>query len=133
MIPSEYIYDNIITPLTLNHPVFIGPSPGLNTSHTCIIDTGAESNPKWLRDRYRFQVFGKYEAGDYASGYSDMQNIREAFLGLAPNTTSEGIWCQFILINGPSFIGVSESMHQFSMNLQATFDANSGVNRTPIE
>src|SRR5690554_1984103 len=96
MIPSEYIYDTIISPLTLNHPVFIGPSPGLNTSHTSIIDTGSDANPKWLRDRYRFQIFGRYEKNSYATGYSDMHTIREAFIGLDPDTTLNGIWCQFI-------------------------------------
>ena len=133
MIPSEYVYDNIISGVTLNFPIYLGPMLGLTTSHTSIIDTGSSANPKWLRDRYTIQIFGRYEKDKYAQGYNDMATIRDAILGKDPETVAEGIWCQFLLLNGPSFIGVSESMHQFSMNFQMTFDADSGTHRQPIQ
>jgi len=133
MIPSEHIYDTVLSSLTLNFPVFIGPSPGLNTSHTSIYDSGSGANPKWLRDRYSFQIYGRYERQDYAKGYADMNAIRDALLGKDNQVTSEGVWSNFILVNGPSFIGMSESMSQFSMNFQATFDADSGTHRQRIE
>jgi len=132
MIPSEHIYDTILSQLTLNFPVFIGPSPGLNTSHTSIFDSGSDANPKWLRDRYSFQIFGNYEREDYAKGYNDMNAIRDALLGRDNQVTTDGVWSNFILVNGPSFIGVSDSMSQFSMNFQATFDADSGTHRDVI-
>lgn len=134
MIPSDYIYDYVINDLDLYFPVYIGPSNERLDSHTAIIDTNSNMNPRWLRDTYNIQIFGYYQRADYARGYEDMSDIRDAIVGKPPEEVDGDVWLRFLLVNGPSFIGVdSNGRNMFSMNFEITKDPSQGQWRDAIQ
>ena len=133
MVPSEYVVDEILQPVTLDFPIYIGANPGIEESHVSVVDTFGESNPKWLRDTYRIQVFGRFRPEEYKQGYETMVQIRDELLGLREQNEQEIDWIRFILINGPQFIGVDDrGMNKFSMNFEITAEPKEGVHRQSL-
>lgn len=133
LIPSEYVVKNIIHPLNLQFPTYIGANPGIEESHISVVDTFGEANPKWLRDTYRIQVFARFQAAEYKVGYETMLSIRDAILGLKEQPEADTVWVRFLLDNGPQFIGVDErGMNKFSMNFEITSEPKTGTNRQSL-
>lgn len=109
MIPSEFIYDNIIVDLDLSCPVYLGPSAAPNSSYITLLDIGNAANPAYLRDVYTVDFIGRYEKSEYALGWSDFQTIKNALLG-HPNIIDEdgNDWCRFIMTRGPQYVNTDE-------------------------
>lgn len=133
LVPSEYVVRELIKPLSLSFPTYIGPTPGIEDSHLSVIDTFNESNPKWLRDTYRVQIFSSFQPDEYKVGYETMLQIRDAILGLPERQETDIDWIRFVLQNGPSFVGVDDrGKLKFSMNFEITAEPKSGDNRKPL-
>lgn len=141
MIASEFVYDNIISTMTLNFPVFIGASahsgdnPNFPTSYISIMDIGGTSNPAYLRDTYTIDFIGRFEKDKYEDGLLAMYAIRDQLLG-HPNIvdTDGNIWCRFLLTHAPQFSNVDGAgRNVITMIFEVTVDSLNGVHRTSIQ
>jgi len=133
MVPSEYVVTELLESSVNGFPVYVGANPGLKDSHISVIDTFAESNPKWLRDVYRIQIFARFRPESYKQGYEAMIQIRDELLGLKEQSETDVDWIRFVLINGPQFIGVDErGLNKFSMNFEITAEPKQGIHRQSL-
>lgn len=109
MIASEFIYDQVISGLTLAAPVYLGPSASPETSYISMMDVGNVANPAYLRDTYTVDFIGRYEKLDYQDAFSDFQIIKDSLLGRGNIVDVDGNdWCRFIMTRGPQFVGSDE-------------------------
>ena len=133
LVPSEYVVEQVLKPVTLDFPIYVGSNPGIEESHVSVVDTNASSNPKWLRDEYRIMVFGRFRPEEYKQGYETMLQIRDELLGLREQNEQDINWIRFLLTNGPQFIGVDErGMNKFSMNFEITAEPKEGAHRQSL-
>lgn len=135
MIASEFIYDNIITGLTLNTPVYIGPSVDIETSYISVLDVGNQADPKYLRDVYTIDFVCRFRKHDYELGMNDMKTIKDGILGHPNIVDSDGnIWCRFLMSRGPRFVTTDDyGRSVFTMLFEVTVDSLNGVYRETIQ
>jgi len=141
MIASEFIYDNIITGLTLSYPVYLGAAAhsgtndNLPTSYITLMDIGGSSNPAYLRDVYTVDFIGRFEKAEYEQGLLTMYALRDGILG-HPNIVdgSGNIWCQFLLTRAPQFTNIDgNGKTVITMIFEVTVDSSSGTYRQSIQ
>ena len=134
MIASDFIYDNIISTLSLNFPVYSSAGIASPDSYAHIMDVGGSSNPKWLRDVYVVKIYGIYNVVDYELGMADFEIINNNILGHPNITDVDGNeWCLFNLRQAPFFLGVDDiGRYLYTMEFEVTKDSLTGVHREPI-
>lgn len=135
MIASEFVYDNILTGLTLNFPMYIGAGANINTSYMHVMDVGNVANPAYVRDTYTIKFYGYFERGSYDEGLADFYNIKDGILG-HPNITdsNNNIWCRFIQVQGPTFLGNDDQGRSiFTMEFEITVDGVDTTYRQSIQ
>jgi len=140
MIASEFVYDNIISGLTLDFPIFLGAAAHsgdnqyLPDNYITIMDIGGSSNPAYLRDVYTIDFIGRFEKKNYESGLLQMYAIRDSILGHPNIIDGDGnVWCQFLLTRAPQFTNIDGAGKTvITMLFEMTVDSTSGVYRRPI-
>lgn len=113
---------------------YVGKLPDAPTKCISISDTGGlPSEPKWLLDYPTVSVLLRSDA--YDTGWSKMKDIREAILGLAPQSIGGDFWSGVIAIGNMAFIGYDpKDRPMFSANFRLYVEpaASTVENRQPL-
>lgn len=119
---------------TADWACFVGVMPDGPGKAICFTDVGGlASDPRWLLDQPTVAVMVR--SNDYVSGWNKMKDIREALIGLAPQTIGGDKWNGVMAIGNFAYIGVdAKSRPMFSANFRLIVlpAASTVENRSPL-
>lgn len=110
--------------------LFVGVEP--ESPDACIVcydSGGLAPDPKWALDRPAVQVRVRSAKGNYAAGYTKALAVKDALLGITPDTTVRGI----VMRGELAHLGTDESRrHLFSLNFLLMVQPATTGNRTSL-
>jgi hypothetical protein len=130
--PSEGIKDILVAasiatfgpPTGTDWGLYVGVMPDikdLSDRALSIFDTAWQTpNAKWLLDQPGIQVQVRGGPGDYQAAYDKAVEVKNALLGIAPQTVNGDLWDGIVPVGDISFIG-------YDNNRRPTFSVNFGL------
>lgn len=100
--------------------------------HACVAvyeGPGRDPNPKWALDFPAVQVIVRSAPGAYTTGRAKAQAVKDALLGISPDSTTRGI----AMRGDINPLGQDESgRFEWSLNFQLTVEPATSGNRTAL-
>lgn len=116
---------------TVGTNIYVGTIPDTSDApEECIgvFDTGdLFTSPKWKRDEHTIQVLVRSGERDYAGGYTLAKAVKDALLGIPPQTVNSKSYVLFVMIGGINHLNNDQrDRARFSLNFKVVVENVSG-------